>query len=128
MADPDFQLSEFGKQTKVILDCIESATDQKPFNRKAARDAIKALGDMLGPGEAATDTDPTLAEQERKLKGGPVQEKATGDKRTASDSRYDTRFSVAEIFNGKHDSEGTSVGAPSFSEIFGGSTPHLGEG
>jgi hypothetical protein len=122
MADPDFKLAEFGAHTKVILDCIESATDQKPFNRKAARDAIKALGDMLGPGEAQdseTPHDPTHGKQES----------ARGDKAKANDSRrvaYNTDHSIDSIFNGRHDGDGTSV-APSLSEIFGGS-PKLGDG
>jgi hypothetical protein len=124
MADPDFKLAEFGKQTKVILDCIESATDQKPFNRKAARDAIKAMGDMLGPGEAS-DSDPALSQQETLKR---KQEIATGDRSRASDSRYNTDYSIDAIFGGgKHDNEATSL-THSVDEIFGGSRPVLGEG
>ena len=121
MADPDFKLADFAKHVSILADCMGGVTKEKPtMDRKAARDAIAQLSAMLGPGEAE-DTDPALAEQERKLKtSAPTQE-------VAKDSRYDTRFSVGEIFNGKH-SDDMSVGAPSLSEIFGGSKPVLGEG
>lgn len=119
MADPDFKLADFAKHVSILADCMGGVTKEKPtMDRKAARDAIAQLSAMLGPGEAE-DTDPALAEQERKLKSAPTQE-------TAKDSRYDTRFSVGEIFNGKH-SDDTSVGAPSLSEIFG-EPPKLAEG
>jgi hypothetical protein len=122
MADPDFKVSDFAKHMKVLYDCMANVDDKKPtFDRKAARDAIKAMGDMLGTGEA-DDSDPVLDPQERKLKGGsPTQERATGN-----DSRH-VIHNIDSIFGGgKHQSEGASAIAPSLDDIF--KSQPLGEG
>src|SRR6266436_1807029 len=87
--DPDFLMADYAAHAKKVLDGISefmASKDSSPkFDRKKARDSLRAMAAMIGPGEAA-DTDPTLEAEERRIKSG--QESARGDKRTASDSRY----------------------------------------
>jgi hypothetical protein len=128
MSANEFSLSKLSAALRAVNDAGEalakSALDAKPnadgkvsgVDLEPLKAGLISVWDCIAPRGEADDSDPVLDPQERKLKSGsPTQERATGN-----DSRYDTRFSVAEIFNGKH-SDDTSVGAPSLSEIFGGS-------
>jgi hypothetical protein len=149
-----FKISDYAAQLKPHTDYLSeimsdgSAATLKEDRRAKLQAAAQSLVDMLGTGEAATDTDPTLEAEEKRLKGEPTQESARGDKRTASDSRrvahdsrgagptspwlgtgdgprghFDTRFSLDNLLLS---SEGAGELAPSIDSVF--RREPLGEG
>ena len=94
------KISDVAKHVVTLQNFLKEAADQTEetpaLDFAPARDAAKALYDMLGGGEAeeATDTDPTLAPEERRLKNEPPNKGEKSFDRTprASDFALDSIF------------------------------------